>query len=460
MTTMRPRTLTLLCASLVLAPPVAGETPASNPAPVAVAKAAAPPISSFSVGPAGDIKAATVTANSFSGSGAGLTALDPAAISAGTAPISITGNAHTVDGYHASAFQRHWDAVKVVAKSGGDYASIQDAIDSIGDADSDRHYLIRVMPGIYSEQVKMQQYVDIECAGELVTKITSTGFDDSTTGTVIGADDAELRFCTVENTGGAAWAIAIHNDGVSPRLTHVTALASGSDANVAVDNSDASPRMVFVTAEAWSGDSASGVDNTGSATPEMIHVTALGRDATTTYGIANTASSPVIADSSATASGGTFRSYGIFNSGASPTIANTVAVGKDNTAGNCGMQSYGSTVTLTESTVTATGGSSAQATWSVDSNLTIRRSTIVATGGSSENVGIDTAVYTETPASITVDNSQVEGATATVRAYGPVTVQVGATKLDGGSVSPSSGAAVVCAGVFTGAYAFHASTCP
>ena len=57
----------------------------------------------------------------------------------------------------------------------------------------------------------MKPYVDIEGSGELTTKITFTGSASSTTGTLVGANNAELRFLTVENTGGDAYAIAIYN---------------------------------------------------------------------------------------------------------------------------------------------------------------------------------------------------------------------------------------------------------
>ena len=59
------------------------------------------------------------------------------------------------------------------------------------------------MPGVYSEQVTMKPYVDIEGSGELTTKITYTGSGSPNTGTVLGASNAELRFLSVENTGGA-----------------------------------------------------------------------------------------------------------------------------------------------------------------------------------------------------------------------------------------------------------------
>ncbi len=84
-------------------------------------------------------------------------------------------NADLLDGLHASAFQQRYRGVKVVAKSGGDYTTISAALAAITDAGDTNRYLVKVMPGIYSEQVTMKPYVDIEGAGELTTKITYTG---------------------------------------------------------------------------------------------------------------------------------------------------------------------------------------------------------------------------------------------------------------------------------------------
>jgi hypothetical protein len=136
-------------------------------------------------------------------------------------------NADLLDGQHASAFQQHYQNLLVVAKSGGDYTTITDALNSITTNSPDNPFTIYVAPGIYSEMVTMKPYVDIEGAGEQATKITFTS-DSTITSTVTGADNAELRFLTVESTGGGTSnTIAIYNHNASPRITHVTARISG-----------------------------------------------------------------------------------------------------------------------------------------------------------------------------------------------------------------------------------------
>jgi hypothetical protein len=202
--------------------------------------------------------------------------------------------------------------VVIVAKSGGDFTTITAALASILDAAADNHYLIYVAPGVYTEQVTMKPYVDIEGAGELTTKITFTGNASYDTGTLVGADNAELRFLTVENTGGADYAVAIYNSSASPRLTHVTASASGGTYNYGVYNSSSSPAMTNVTASASGGTNSIGVDNVSS--------------------------SPTINNSVISASGGS-SNYGIYNyaSGGGPYIVlvnNSQVTGNTNTIYN------------------------------------------------------------------------------------------------------------------------------
>jgi len=81
--------------------------------------------------------------------------------------------ADTVDGLHANQLGTHYQNVVVVAQSGGDYTSVQSAIDSIGDAAADNAYLVWVAPGVYSETVTMKPYVHLQGAGQEATIITS-----------------------------------------------------------------------------------------------------------------------------------------------------------------------------------------------------------------------------------------------------------------------------------------------
>ena len=115
----------------------------------------------------------------------------------------------------------------LVARKGGDFRSIQAALDSITDATEDNPYLIYVAPGIYSEHVQMKDHVVIEGAGEQLTKIISGHWF-----TVAGSWNSELRSLTVECTGTG---LAEHGcsaiRGRPPRrILHVTIRATGRQA--------------------------------------------------------------------------------------------------------------------------------------------------------------------------------------------------------------------------------------
>lgn len=61
-----------------------------------------------------------------------------------------------------------------VAKAGGDYSTIQGAIDSITDAASDKLYVVHVYPGDYDENVVLKDYVDLVGDDPGSCKITPT----------------------------------------------------------------------------------------------------------------------------------------------------------------------------------------------------------------------------------------------------------------------------------------------
>jgi hypothetical protein len=295
--------------------------------------------------------------------------------------------------------------VIVVAKSGGDYTTISAALTDILDNSALNPYLIYVAPGTYTETVPMKQYVDIEGAGELATKITFTGSDSSSTGTVLGANDAELRFLTVENTGGATtYAKAILNISAAPRLTHVTATASGGTYNSGVNNNICSPAMTNVTASASGG--------------------------TNSYGVYNSYSSPTMRNVIASASGGT-NGYGVYNYYSSPTLASVTASASGATD-NYGVHNFRSSPTIDNSIISANGGTNTYGINNVASNLS----------------------YT-----VRVNNSRLSAATNTIRSSAYFTTLVGASQLDGGPVS-AGGGTLKCAGVYDANYTFSPSTCP
>lgn len=390
------------------------------------------------------------------------------------APYAI--NADLLDGKHAAAFLQRPANLIVVAKSGGDFDTITAALDSIVDAGEANRYLVKVMPGVYTERVTMKPYVDIEGAGELATKITYTGSYLPDTGTLVGADNAEVRFLTVENTGGDDIAIAIYNGPGSPRLTNVTAVGLGTHSGLGVYSHYSTPIMTNVTASAVGVYESYGVFNDASSAV-MTHVIATASGGTaSSAGVVNIDASPAMTDVTATGSESSY-SYGVINLRASLTMVNVTAAGSG-VGQNTGVSNWSSAVTMTNVIATASGGNENRAVenWSASLTMmnvtatasggtvsygvynyacspTIRNSAIQA-GGGTDNYGI--YIYPGDPVTVTVDSSQIAGSTATLYCGAGDTCRAGASLLDGGPVSGS----VVCAGVYDEAYTFYANTCP
>jgi len=195
-------------------------------------------------------------------------------VPSGKAPIKVNStagkatnlNADKLDGKDSTAFASYTRTV-VVSPVGTDTqngTALLNALSAITDASQTKKYLLYVEPGTYnlgSSTLQMKEHVDIQGSGEgntLITSSTSAIQDTCAKGTVIGANNTELRFLTARNTGTAtasSCVVAILNIGASPRLTHVTALVTASQSiNIGVLNAvSSSPTMTDVTATA-SGD--------------------------------------------------------------------------------------------------------------------------------------------------------------------------------------------------------------
>jgi hypothetical protein len=309
--------------------------------------------------------------------------------------------------------------VITVAKSGGDFTSIQAALTSITDASATNGYLIRVAPGVYSERVTMKPYVDIEGSGEAVTKITYP-----TDKTLVGANDAEARFLTIELAATSnADNCAISNTGASPRLTHMTVIASSSagGSKGVCNYSSSSPVMTDMTVSVSTGISSSyihGVLNYQSS-PVMsrVKVTASSTIASVNYGIYNSYSSPTMTDVTAAATGGDGAynygvfsenssspamaemtvtatggdnsvNYGVFNRSGAPSMRNMAASASGGTGStNHGVDNEGSTADMRQVVARASGGSTAYGVDNYCAASTLDGVTASASGGSS-NYGV------------------------------------------------------------------------
>jgi len=135
-----------------------------------------------------------------------------------------------------------YDGVVVVAKSGGDFTSIQAAMNSIQPNSGDR-YLVWVAPGVYEERVTVKAYVELVGAGRLVTIIRSPGEANiDASATVTMNTQSSLRNLTIENTGGGAQFATgmVMKQGGAVRITDVDIRATGSPSSYGIHNTSTS----------------------------------------------------------------------------------------------------------------------------------------------------------------------------------------------------------------------------
>lgn len=205
--------------------------------------------------------------------------------------------------------------VIVVAKNGGDFASVQAALDNISDAAEGNRYLVWVAPGVYEEQVTMKPYVDIEGAGQRLTIVRYTGSLTSPlsgsgdSATIVGAGHSELRSLTVESENVAMdelfYSVALYANDIagSLSLNQVTLSSSNGYENYGAYFENVSVRMVGSTVSA-SGHWGVGIENIDSVLElNNVIVTASGQPLG--YAIANHNSSLMARHS---------RIYGSYNS--------------------------------------------------------------------------------------------------------------------------------------------------
>ncbi|MFO7743736.1 MAG: pectinesterase family protein [Anaerolineae bacterium] len=319
----------------------------------------------------------------------------------------------------------------VVAKSGGDFTSVQAATDSITDASAANPYLVWVAPGVYSETVTMSPHVHLQGAGQEVTVISSTVSTDSTPPTVATlalAGDTSLRDLTVRNTGSANNSVALMAaDGTAQALVaDVTAWTQGTGWGsyaVFLRGSGTDVRLQDVTAQAEGagthnrglynflgskatlhggvfsgrgGQNACGIYNAGTdATLEATGVTALGENGTFNYGLYNNHSTSALVTlygGVVTARGGE-RAYGIYNidSGARLEATKVSVLGEGGSLFNHGLFNLlGAQAAAHGGSFAAHGGAAAFAIYNYGSGSRLEATGVAALceDASSQNRGL------------------------------------------------------------------------
>lgn len=175
-------------------------------------------------------------------------------IKSGVIPSYTAGDGLVKSGSQFSGKGTPYARVVVVAKSGGDYTSVQSAINSITDAADDKRYLVWVAPGTYTERVTTAAYIDVTGAGESNTTIQSTAGASASAGAVVTVGgNSTIRDLTIKNddAGGttAVGLYALSQGGF--RVNHVTVDVSGGTSEndgVYLDASDGTFTNVTVDA--------------------------------------------------------------------------------------------------------------------------------------------------------------------------------------------------------------------
>jgi hypothetical protein len=327
--------------------------------------------------------------------------------------------------------------IVTVAKSGGDYSTIQAAINAVTGTAS-QPVLVRVAPGIYSETVTMKPYVDVEGAGEDMTSILS---HDSFIPTLTTADHSELRDLTVEWSGGKegpAWAIQIPSG--SPSVRNVTAIGQHGPYYVVAVNCQhpSSPVLKNLTLQS----SSYGLWNDAQTTLVDSSITIYASDLGGGDGIYNAGGLVVLRN--VTVDVNSIRREGL---DVAPNLAYGIA------GSVSGMtRLYGSRVSAT-----ANGrGAQAYALSEDAADAEVYNSVLSAGGDGATSYGVQTISGIPEIAHIRVHDSTVTAGSYTVFGNATSVTQIAASQLLGpGPVGP-----VTCAGVSDGTYTFYPAACP
>jgi len=317
-------------------------------------------------------------------------------------------DADTLDGLHATQLSQDLNHVVTVSPTGGDYSSIQAALDSITDAAEDNRYLVKIGPGVYVEQVTMKPFVDIEGSGQDVTTIRWGAGGTTPHCTVLGTDHAQLRFLTVDLTAGNSSAAMI-NDGTSPTLFGVLIRKTGGLFNVAISNRNgASPSLTHCRLVA-EGNFATGASNEfGSPRFKDVVIEANG-DA---VGIQNSSATPELIDVGIhVVGGGMGEAYGIYNNNGHLTLRScTITVGEQ--GGASIPAAYGifgtsfSAQTIVDSEISVGNADLNTAIFASGSGVEIANSRLVATGANPE--GIHAQNQSSTRSEVRVSSSSID----------------------------------------------------
>jgi hypothetical protein len=310
-----------------------------------------------------------------------------------------------------------YENVVIVAKSGGDYTSVQGALDSITDAATDNPYLVWVAPGVYSETVTMKPYVHLQGAGQEATVITSSVSSGSwppTQATLLLASDTSLRDVTVGNSGTISYSTA---------LLATAGMTRTLVADVTARAQEGGPRNYAIVL---------GGSGTGATLQQVIALAENGSERN--YGLLNhDGAAAVLRGGSFTGRGG-FYAIGVVSFDSNTTLEATgvSALGENGSADNYGLlNGNGAAMTLHGGSFTGRGGVNPFGIANNDSGTTLVAEGVIALAenGSGENYGLGNWIS----ATATLRGGSFTGRGGTI-AYG-ITNGASSTTLEAESVS-------------------------
>ena len=132
----------------------------------------------------------------------------------------------------SGSYLNMYDNMKTVGIRGQDYTAVQDAIDAITDAATDKRYVVLIYPGTYTENVDLtgKPFINLIAVGS-----NNTTYLTSATGTTLTLDDGSdftAINLTIRTTGGKAVHVP---SGLSSSVIFDTCVIQGSYSNTYKD---------------------------------------------------------------------------------------------------------------------------------------------------------------------------------------------------------------------------------
>jgi hypothetical protein len=146
--------------------------------------------------------------------------------------------------------------VITVAKSGGDYTSVAEALASISNASANNRYLVRVAPGVYTETSlsQVKAYVHLQGSGPNATVVTSArsaASPGNSAATIQLDDNGRVSDISIVNTGTGVYGLAIYSAEASRNAVVDTvtarAIGAGGTGHYAAFMNDSEPTILRST---------------------------------------------------------------------------------------------------------------------------------------------------------------------------------------------------------------------